>query len=67
MLASLTIAQAAHIELSLSQQLAMAFTLMMTSKSVAGVPRAALVIIAGTCQSFGLPGENRRRHAARRG
>ena len=56
-LASLTIAQAAHIELSLSQQLAMAFTFMLTSKGVAGVPRATLVIIAGTCQSFGLPGE----------
>ncbi|MDE3245028.1 MAG: cation:dicarboxylase symporter family transporter, partial [Acidobacteriota bacterium] len=33
------------------------FTFMLTSKGVAGVPRATLVIIAGTCASFGLPGE----------
>jgi Na+/H+-dicarboxylate symporter len=56
-LASLTIAQAAHIEMSLPQQLGMLLTFMLTSKGVAGVPRATLVIIAGTCTSFGLPGE----------
>ena len=56
-LASLTIAQAAHIHMSLGQQLLMVFTFMLTSKGVAGVPRATLVIIAGTCGSFGLPGE----------
>jgi proton glutamate symport protein len=56
-LASLTIAQAAHIEMSLSKQLLMFLTFMLTSKGVAGVPRATLVIIAGTCGSFGLPGE----------
>jgi proton glutamate symport protein len=56
-LASMTIAQAAHVELSLSQQLVMLLTFMLTSKGVAGVPRATLVIIAGTCASFGLPGE----------
>ncbi len=56
-LASLTIAQAAHIELSLSQQIAMILTLMLTSKGIAGVPRATLVIIAATCDGFGLPGE----------
>jgi Na+/H+-dicarboxylate symporter len=56
-LASMTIAQAAHVELSFSQKLAMLFTFMLTSKGVAGVPRATLVIIAGTCASFGLPGE----------
>ena len=56
-LASLTIAQAAHVELSLSAQITMALTFMLTSKGVAGVPRATLVIIAGTCGSFGLPGE----------
>jgi len=56
-LASLTIAQAAHIEMSLSRQLMMLFTFMLTSKGVAGVPRATLVIIAGTSASFGLPGE----------
>ncbi len=56
-LASLTIAQAAKIEMSVTQQIAMVFTFMLTSKGVAGVPRATLVIIAGTCASFGLPGE----------
>ena len=56
-LASLTIAQAAKIEMSLTQQIAMVLTFMLTSKGVAGVPRATLVIILGTCSSFGLPGE----------
>jgi proton glutamate symport protein len=56
-LASMTIAQAAHIDMSFGQQLVMVFTFMLTSKGVAGVPRATLVIIAGTCASFGLPGE----------
>jgi proton glutamate symport protein len=56
-LASLTIAQAAHVEMSLTTQLAMVLTFMLTSKGVAGVPRATLVIIAGTCQGFGIPGE----------
>lgn len=56
-LASLTIAQAAKVDLSFSQQLVMALTFMLTSKGVAGVPRATLVIIAATCGSFGLPGE----------
>lgn len=56
-LASLTIAQAAGIEMSVGQQLIMVFAFMLTSKGVAGVPRATLVIIAGTCASFGLPGE----------
>jgi Na+/H+-dicarboxylate symporter len=56
-LASLTISQAAKVEMSIAQQIAMVFTFMLTSKGVAGVPRATLVIIAGTCQSFGLPGE----------
>jgi Na+/H+-dicarboxylate symporter len=56
-LASLTISQAAHVDMSLSQQIFMVLTFMLTSKGVAGVPRATLVIIAGTCQTFGLPGE----------
>lgn len=56
-LASLTIAQAAGIHMNLGQQLLMVFTFMLTSKGVAGVPRATLVIIAATCGSFGLPGE----------
>lgn len=56
-LASLAIAQAAGIHMPLSTQIAMVFTFMLTSKGVAGVPRATLVIIAGTTQGFGLPGE----------
>jgi len=55
--ATLTIAQAAHVPMSLGQQIAMLFTFMLTSKGIAGVPRATLVIVAGTCASFGLPGE----------
>jgi proton glutamate symport protein len=56
-LASLAIAQAAGIHMPIGRQLAMLFTFMLTSKGVAAVPRATLVIIAGTCASFGLPGE----------
>jgi proton glutamate symport protein len=44
-LASVFVAQAAGIELSFGQQLLMVFTLMLTSKGVAGVPRASLVIL----------------------
>jgi Na+/H+-dicarboxylate symporter len=55
--ASITIAQAAGIEMSMTAQLTMVVTFMLTSKGVAGVPRATLVIIAGTCASFDLPGE----------
>jgi proton glutamate symport protein len=54
-LASVFVAQAAGIEMSLGQQLIMMLTLMLTSKGVAGVPRAALVILAGTLATFGLP------------
>lgn len=54
-LASIFVAQAAGIHLSLGRQLLMVFTLMVTSKGVAGVPRAALVILLGTAASFGLP------------
>ena len=56
-LAALTIAQAAHIDLPLSTELLMMLTFLMTSKGVAGVPRASLVVIAAGCASFGLPGE----------
>jgi Na+/H+-dicarboxylate symporter len=56
-LASLTIAQAAGKPMTIGQQIAMLVTFMLTSKGVAGVPRATLVIIAGTCAGFGLPGE----------
>ncbi len=54
-LASIFVAQAAGIHLSLGQQLLMMLTLMLTSKGVAGVPRAALVILAATLAQFGLP------------
>jgi proton glutamate symport protein len=56
-LASIFVAQAAGIELSIGQQVIMMLTLMLTSKGVAGVPRAALVILAGTLASFHLPME----------
>jgi len=56
-LASIFVAQAAGIEMSWDQQLLMVFTLMLTSKGVAGVPRASLVILLGTAVSFGLPTE----------
>ncbi len=49
------VAQAAGVELSWDQQFLMVVTLMLTSKGVAGVPRASLVILAGTLASFGLP------------
>ncbi len=56
-LASVFAAQAAGIDLTLGQQLVMLFTLMLTSKGVAGVPRASLVILTGTLASFHLPVE----------
>ena len=56
-LASVFVAQAAGVHLSLGQQFVMVFTLMLTSKGVAGVPRSALVILAGTLASFNLPVE----------
>ena len=54
-LASIFVAQAAGIHLSFGQQLVMVLTLMITSKGVAGVPRAMLVILLGTVGSFHLP------------
>ena len=56
-LASVFVAQAAGVKLSFGQQLLMMLTLMLTSKGVAGVPRAALVILAGTLATFGLPAD----------
>lgn len=56
-LASIFVAQAAGIHLSVGDQMVMMLTLMLTSKGVAGVPRAALVILAGTISSFRLPVE----------
>lgn len=54
-LASVFVAQAAQVPLTWTDQLVMVFTLMITSKGVAGVPRASLVILLGTAASFGLP------------
>jgi proton glutamate symport protein len=54
-LATVFVAQAAGIDLSIGDQLLMVFTLMLTSKGVAGVPRATLVILLATAASFGLP------------
>lgn len=54
-LASVFVAQAAGIDLTVGQQITMMLTLMLTSKGVAGVPRAALVILAATLASFNLP------------
>jgi len=53
--ASIFIAQTYKIEMSLATQLAMLATLMITSKGVAGVPRASLVVIASTLSQFGIP------------
>jgi proton glutamate symport protein len=54
-LAAVFIAQAANVPLTITQQVTLLLTLMLTSKGVAGVPRAALVILAATVASFGLP------------
>ncbi len=56
-LASVFVAQVAGIELSWEKQLLMVFTLMLTSKGIAGVPRASLVVLMGTAAAFGLPTE----------
>jgi proton glutamate symport protein len=56
-LASIFVAQAAGIDLPITRQVVICFTLMLTSKGVAGVSRAALVILLGTVVSFGLPVE----------
>jgi proton glutamate symport protein len=53
--ASIFVAQLAGIHLSIGQQLLMMLTLMVTSKGVAGVPRAALVILAAMLTTFHLP------------
>jgi proton glutamate symport protein len=56
-LASMFVAQAAGIHMSLTQQIVMLGTLMLTSKGVAGVPRAVLVVLLATASIFGLPEE----------
>ena len=54
-LASMFVAQAAGVHLPFGTQVVMMLTLMLTSKGVAGVPRASLVILAGTLATFNLP------------
>jgi len=56
-LASIFVAQAAGMHLSWSEQLFMVFMLMITSKGVAGVPRAVLVVLLATAATFHLPSE----------
>jgi proton glutamate symport protein len=53
--ASVFVAQAAKVELTLEQQVIMLLTLMLTSKGMAGIPRASQVILAGTLVTFNLP------------
>jgi proton glutamate symport protein len=54
-LASIFVAQLAGVQMTFGQQLVMMLTLMLTSKGVAGVPRAALVVLTATLTQFGLP------------
>jgi len=56
-LASMFVAQAAGVHMAFGDQLIMMLTLMLTSKGVAGIPRAALVILSGTLATFHLPVE----------
>jgi Na+/H+-dicarboxylate symporter len=53
--ASIFVAQAAGVDLSLGQQLAMMLTLLITSKGIAAVPRASLVVLSGVLTTYGLP------------
>jgi Na+/H+-dicarboxylate symporter len=53
--ASLFIAQAYGVQLTLGQEISMLLVLMLTSKGIAGVPRAALVVIAGTLSLYNIP------------
>jgi len=55
--ASIFIAQVYGIEMSLPEQLTMLLVLMLTSKGVAGVPRASLIVVVATCAMFGIPPE----------
>jgi proton glutamate symport protein len=54
-LATVFVAQAAGVDFPIEKQLLMVFMLMLTSKGVAGIPRATLVILLGAVASFGLP------------
>ena len=54
-IASVFVAQAAGVDLSIGQQIMIMVTLMLTSKGMAGIPRASQVILAGTLVTFDLP------------
>jgi proton glutamate symport protein len=54
-LASVFVAQAAGVELPIQTQILMMLTLMLTTKGVAAVPRASIVVLSGTLTAFGLP------------
>ena len=54
-LATVFVAQATGTEMSVGQQISMVFLLMLTSKGVAGIPRATLVILLGAIANFGMP------------
>ncbi len=56
-LATVFVAQAAGISLTFGEQLVILFSLMLTTKGIAGVPRASLVILLATASTFGLPVE----------
>jgi Na+/H+-dicarboxylate symporter len=53
--ASLAIAQAYHVPIDIPTQLTMLLVLMLTSKGIAGVPRASLVVVLATCAMFNIP------------
>lgn len=55
--ASIFIAQVYGIDMPLDKQLTMLLVLMLTSKGVAGVPRASLIVVVATCAMFGIPPE----------
>jgi len=55
--ASMAIAQAYGIQLDLGTQITMLLVLMLTSKGIAGVPRASLVVVLATCAMFNIPPE----------
>jgi proton glutamate symport protein len=56
-IASIFVAQAAGIQLTLGQQLLMMLTLMLSSKGVAGIPRSSIVVLSATLATFNLPME----------
>ena len=55
--ASVAIAQAYKIEMDIGTQITMLLVLMLTSKGIAGVPRASLIVVLATCSMFNIPPE----------